>query len=99
MKKIVLLLAGIALMGLTGCISQYSPVINDVKLNDVDFSQAASWREGESCQIKVFGFLPVGTASVKNAAQEAKISKVLLTDYNYQNYFLFERLCVHVYGK
>ena len=70
-----------------------------MKLNDVDFSQAASWREGESCQIKIFTLIPVGTASVKNAAQEGKISRVLLTDYNYQWYGLFERLCVKVYGK
>jgi len=99
MKKIVLLLAAVGVMSLTGCISQMSPIQNNVQMNEVDFSQAASWREGESCLIKVFSFLPVGTASVKNAAQEAKISKVLLTDYNYQWYWLFERYCVKVYGK
>lgn len=99
MKKIALFLAAAAMMGLTGCISQMSPVRNDVNLSSVDFSQAASWREGESCQIKIFSFLPVGTASVKNAAQEGKISKVMLADYNYQWYLIAERYCVKVYGK
>ncbi|MDD2365761.1 MAG: TRL domain-containing protein [Desulfuromonadaceae bacterium] len=100
MKKMVLLLATVGMMvSLTGCISQFSPVVNDVKLNEVDFSQASTWREGESCQLKILNLLPVGTASVKNAAQEAKISKVLLTDYNYQWYMFFERMCVKVYGK
>lgn len=99
MKKMLLLLAAVGMMSMTGCISQISPVVNDVKLNEVDFSQAASWREGESCQIKILSLLPVGTASVKNAAQNAKISKVLLTDYNYQWYWIFERLCIKAYGK
>lgn len=99
MKKIALLLAAVGMMSLTGCISQMSPVINDVKLNEVDFSQAASWREGESCMIQIMNYLPVGTASVKNAAQDAKISKVLLTDYNNQWYVFFTRYCVKVYGK
>lgn len=99
MKKLVLLLAAVASLSLSGCISQMSPVGNNVRLNEVDFSQAASWREGESCMIKILNFLPVGTASVKNAAQDAKISKVMLTDYNYQWYWVFERFCIKAYGK
>ncbi len=99
MKKLVLLLAAAALFSLTGCISQYSPSVNTTAINSVDFSKSKSWKEGESCQLRILNLLPIGTASVKNAAEYAGLSKVELVDYNYQWYWLFERLCIKAYGK
>ncbi len=92
----ILILCLVAL-GLVGCTTLWTPVINSTDLQTTDFSK--SMKQGESCQLYVLGFLgPFGNASVVEAAANAGISKVNVVDQKYSNYILFAQQCVVAYG-
>jgi hypothetical protein len=101
MKKLVtgLLVALLATLVLSGCIRQVSPQVNTSELADVDFSKSTSWKEGKACQMRVLLFPPFGLASVKLAAESAKLKKVKLVDYNFEDYIVIQRACVLAYGE
>ncbi len=94
-KLLVLCLVG---MGLVGCTTLWTPVINSTDLQSTDFSE--TMKQGESCQLYVLGLLgPFGNASVVDAAASAGISKVNVVDQKYSNYILFAQQCVVAYGE
>ena len=67
---------------------------------DLDFTQLASMRQGESCSLTVLGiFGPSGRASVAAAAEAGGITRVRYVDNRFENRFLWHRLCVVAYGE
>lgn len=99
MKKLVVLFAILmAVAFLSGCIRQVSPQVNVSELSNVDFSKSKHWKEGKVCQMRVLLFPPFGLASVKLAAEAANLKHVKMVDYNFEDYVLFQRMCVLAYG-
>lgn len=93
-KLLVLCLVGI---GLTGCTTMRTPVINSTDLQTTDFSK--TMKKGESCQLYILGILgPFGNASVVEAAKNADISKVNVVDEKWSNYIIYSQECVVAHG-
>ena len=67
---------------------------------DVDFTQLASMKKGESCSTMILGiFGPDGDASVAAAAVKAGIRQVRYVDNRIRNYILWYKFCVIAYGE
>ena len=99
MKKLfVIIMVLYAFICITGCATMTTPVVNSIDIKSTDFSK--TMKTGEACCTYVLGFIgPFGDASIVQAAQEAKISKVEAVDYKSGWYVLFSRFCVRVYGE
>ena len=99
MKKVFLMLVALCIfVCVIGCATMTTPVVNSIDIKTTDFSK--TMKTGEACRIYVLGFIgPFGDASIVQAAQEAKISKVEAVDYKSGWYVLFSRFCVRVYGE
>ena len=84
----------------SGCAFRMSPVGNSTDLTQVDFSDAAQWKKGESCITFLLGFFPISrSASVYDAAIAGGISKVMVVDEEFKKGFLSRSTCITVYGK
>jgi hypothetical protein len=99
MKKMFLVMLALCMfVCVVGCATLTSPVVNSIDIKSTDFSK--SMKTGEACRTYVLCFIgPFGDASIVQAAQEAKISKVEAVDYKSGWYFLFSKYCVRVYGE
>ena len=100
MKKILLALILVILLGVSGCSLARSPVTNTVDLTKIDFSNAESLQESEACATYILGFIgPIGDAKIIDAIKSANIKKVYAVDYKSGFYVLFSQSCVVVYGE
>lgn len=98
MKKLMLLVATMAVVGLSGCATMLTPVTNVADLKNADFSQ--NMKRGQSCANFILGFIgPFGDASIVEAAKDAHISKVKVVDYKSTWYVVLAQRCVVVYGQ
>ena len=97
MNKILALLAVITL---SACAAQKTPMINTTDISQVDFSNIDDYKVGTDCAhyaLAIFG--PFGSAEVVEAIKSAEISKVKVVDYSSTNTILYRRSCVKVYGE
>lgn len=99
MKKMFAGLVIASSLALCGCMAQYSPSANIVKADEIDFTKLGELKKGSSCGLtQILFFPPFGTASLKEAANQAGIAKVKLVDYEIKEFFLFRNICVTAYG-
>jgi hypothetical protein len=84
-----------------GCAGVFTPAATTYSVpGDLDFTQLASMKKGESCSLTVLGiFGPNGDASVAAAAAKAGIRQVRYVDNRIRNYFLWYHFCVIAYGE
>jgi hypothetical protein len=100
-KKKILSLIAMSVMLFTGCSQSIQPVpMYDV--SKIDFSKSKEWKRGESCKSRVLIF-PTGLSnSVKDAAEDGKISTVLYTEQDIFDVFLINIIyyhsCLTAYG-
>jgi hypothetical protein len=95
------LIGCILLAGVLGCSGLITPASTTYPVDgDMDFSQLATMKRGESCSTIVLGiFGPNGDASVATAARAGGITRVRYVDNRIRNYFLWYRFCVVAYGE
>jgi hypothetical protein len=84
-----------------GCAAVMTPAATTYSVGgDLDFTQLASMKKGESCSTTILGiFGPNGDASVATAAAKAGIRKVRYVDNRIRNYILWYHFCVIAYGE
>jgi hypothetical protein len=84
-----------------GCAAVMTPAATTYQVGgDMDFTQLASMRKGESCSTTILGiFGPDGDASVAAAATKAGIRQVRYVDNRIRNYILWYHFCVIAYGE
>jgi hypothetical protein len=90
----------IALLSMA-CAAVMTPAATTYQVGgDMDFSQLASMKKGESCSTTILGiFGPNGDASVAAAATKAGIRRVRYVDNRIRNYLLWYHFCVIAYGE
>ena len=99
MKSKILALAVVASMLLlsVGCVTR-APMINSVDVTQIDYS--TPMKKSQDCAISILFFIgPFGEASMVAAIQKAKIVKVMALEYSIDNYIVFSRSCVDVWGQ
>lgn len=98
MKKIFLISAFALFM--SACSFQRTPFMNTTQIQDINFSDIGSYREGRDCAYWVLGLIgPFGDNSLTEAIKDANISKVSIVDHSSHFYLLYGKECVRVYGK
>lgn len=95
MKKLLFLLPIMFL--LSACVQ--TPVVNQTNLNNVDFEKLLNQKVVKSCVYLIFGVLPLGHASVAEAAWKAGIKKVSYVEIENGYFPLLNHSCVIVYGE
>ncbi len=93
------LLFGAVLFFVAGCSLAVTPVSNTVDLSQVDFTNAASFKESKACASYLFGFKLEGNPSVMEAVKSGGIKKVKSVDYQVMDFVVFRKACVVVYGQ
>ena len=85
----------------TGCSAVLTPAATTYPVTaDVDFTQLARMRRGESCAKTILYFIgPNGRASVAAAAQAGGLTRVRYVDNRYDNNVIRQRYCVIAYGE
>ncbi len=89
-----------AVLLLSGCSAKGSfPSQQTYDLTKIDFSQSKTWKKGKSCVGTILIFPSGISNSIKYAAEEAQISKVVYTEREH-NFFVpfYNENCVTVYG-
>ena len=72
-------------------------VVNSVDVSQVDYS--TPMRLSRDCSIRVLFLLgPFGESSMVQAVQKGNIRTVMALEYSTDNYILFQRSCVDVWG-
>lgn len=100
MRTFRLLLLAATLPLTAGCTTAFVPSSgNMATLDDVDFSQIATMRRGESCATTILGVFTQGEAMITTAAQNAGISKVELVEHKVSANPLYAQQCVIVFGR
>ena len=82
---------------LVGCTTA-TPTVHIVNLTDANLT--VELKKGESCEkyyLLIFG--PVGNKSVIDAAKQGKVTKIKSVDYATEEYGIYSKNCVYVYGE
>jgi expansin (peptidoglycan-binding protein) len=99
-RKSAILACTVALAAtISGCVTTFTPVVNQTDISTVDFSKVSSMKQGESCAKWYFIFGPFGTESLVEAVKNGNISKVEIVDYKHESGFLTFSRCIVAYGK
>jgi len=85
---------------LASCGIKYTPSLNTMPTNTIDFSSDLK-KEERKCAYGLLWFPPFAGSdiSVVSIAKEGKFKKVLLTDNQADFFILFNRTCTVVYGQ
>ncbi|MGN0903593.1 MAG: TRL domain-containing protein [Alphaproteobacteria bacterium] len=98
MRNIFIISAFALLM--SACSFQRTPFMNTTQIQDIDFSDIGSYREGRDCAYWILGLIgPFGDNSLPDAIRDANITKVSIVDYSTHYYVLYGKECLRVYGK
>ncbi len=88
-----------AMLGLTGCVSHHMNGGFTTDIQTVDFAHTR-FRMGSACANYLFGVIPLwGEDRFIQAVQNGRISKVQFTEDRVENYIIFGRKCIDVYGQ
>ena len=99
MKKNVLFAALVmATLGLTGCVSHHFNGGYTTDIQSIDFAHTR-FRLGSACRNYVLGIPFGGEDRFIQAVQNGRISKVQFTEDRVENYLIFGRKCIDVYGQ
>ncbi len=82
---------------LSSCVT-HPPIMNQTSLNEVDFSNVAKFKRGESCTTFLLGLIPFGSSRITAAARDGKLKKIYVLEYENRNYILVTQSCLMVYG-
>ena len=94
-------IATVVAVAAAGCSAVLTPAATTYPVTaDVDFSQLAGMKRGESCAKTILNlFGPTGTASGAEAARAGGLSHVRYVDNRYDNNIIRQRYCVIAYGE
>lgn len=97
MKKIIILLPIILLI--SSCGVRHTPSVNTTDITKIDFTKDLTKSE-KNCAYNFWNLMPIvgSSYSAIEVAKEAGFRKVLAVDHQYDNFLLFRRSCIVVYG-
>ena len=104
MKKALLVgLACLSLVTLSGCVSHQLDVAHTADIQSIDFANTR-FRKGTACSTYLFpgllGGIPLGGEDrFLNAVQNGRISKVKFTERRTTSFIFFGQQCIDVYGQ
>ena len=108
-KKIALLaVTGALVITSTGCAgiafsSHKTPLgglYTQASSNEMVVEGAKPAKDGEACAVSYLGWITLGDASAKKAAEEAGVSKIASVDHDFTNILgLYSKYCVRVSGQ
>ena len=102
MKKI-LMVALLAIFGLSGCAALNSNVgyaLVNQTTNEEAFVAGSGTKTGTACATNILGIVAQGDSSVAAAKKNGRISTIVSVDYSVENYaFVYGKRCTIVHGR
>lgn len=96
-KLSILALAAFCLLGLSGCMTVRN-VTNTTNITGLNIT-SPNLKKGTDCSTYILGLIgPFGNTTIRDAAKDAKITKIAYVDYEDSYYLLYGQRCTIVYG-